>query len=362
MSTLKENVSSQGSQVSNATTSSGGGIDYGEYGMVIITKFIEVLGAALILIATYFVIRWVRSYFTKTEAQHEQQRTALNLLEKITTGFIIVVGLTLALKTIGLDMSLLVSVGLLGLSYGLKDVIKNYIAGILIFLKSPFKIGDIVKIKKFVGRVEKMELQATSIKTFDNRDVTIYNSDIMKKSIENYSRYPMRRMEINVSLGYGSDFEKATRIFDMILQNETGVLKSPKYSIIFKKFNDNSIIFQLKFWVKMPCNMLAVRSKIALQIHQAFDENSIFAPYNKGFEMTENYTLNTDRQGRIKAFQEKTTIGVAVATPTMVTTATAVVTQTATGQQPAANGQPATQAAPVIEFIDADEPSIEDDL
>ena len=223
MASLKGDVGSNSKGVVDAI-SAPTDIDYGQYATLIITKFIQVLGAALILIIAYFIINRLRKYFEKTETTHEQQRMALNILEKITTGFIVVIAITLALKTIGLDMSLLVSVGLLGLSYGLKDVIKNYIAGILIFLKSPFKIGDIVKIKKFIGKVEKMELQSTTLKTFDQRDITIYNSEIMTKSIENYSRYPIRRMEINVNMGYGSDMEKAVRIFEKILSGHPQVL------------------------------------------------------------------------------------------------------------------------------------------
>jgi small-conductance mechanosensitive channel len=321
-------------------------IDYGQYATLIITKFIQVLGAALILIIAYFIINRLKKYFEKTETTHEQQKMALNILEKITTGFIVVIAITLALKTVGLDMSLLVSVGLLGLSYGLKDVIKNYIAGILIFLKSPFKIGDIVKIKKFVGKVEKMELQSTTLKTFDQRDITIYNSDIMTKSIENYSRYPIRRMEINVNMGYGSDMEKAVRIFEKILSGHPQVLKTPKHSIIFKKFTENSVITQLKFWIQLPCNMLDVRSHLAWQINQAFDEASIFAPYSKGFEANENYTLNSDRQARIKAFYSSPIIMAEMQTAQ-------------TGTQASTPGQP---NQPTVEIFDADEPSIEDDI
>lgn len=345
MSSLKGNVESQGKAVSDSV-SGPGGLDYGELSGIVLTKLIEVIGAALILLVTWFLTRLAKSYFTRIEIQHENQRTALNLLEKITTGFMVVIGLTLALKTVGLDMSLLVSVGLLGLSYGLKDVIKNYIAGILIFLKSPFKIGDIVKIKNFTGKIEKMELQSTSIKTFDHRDVTIYNSDIMTKSIENYSRYPMRRMEINVNMGYGTDLEKAVKIFDAIVKNETAILKTPKHSIIFKKFTENSVIMQLKFWVQMPSNMLATRSRIAWQIHQAFDEAAVFAPYSRGVEAESNYSLTEDRQRKTKDFY---------ANP--IFTQTAVIT-TATALIPGQN--PPTQ--PAIEFVDADEPSIEDDL
>lgn len=334
MASLKDNVTSSGNSVSSSNS---GSFDFSEISSTIFNKFIEVLEAALILIISYFIIRYVKSYFTKVETTHEQQRTALNLLEKITVGFVLVVGITLALKAVGIDMSILVGVGLLGLSYGLKDIIKNYIAGILIFLKSPYKIGDVVKIKNYVGKVEKMEFQATSLKTFDHRDITIYNSDIMSQSIENYSRYPMRRMEINVKLGYGTNMEKATRIFDKILSSDVAVLKNPKYTIIFKKFADNSIVIQIKFWVNVPSNMLAIRSNLAWQINKAFDDANVYSPYNKGIQTVTDFSMNDERKKRIQEFQ---------ATPFFIDVST--------------NGN--GQLAPEAVVIDADEPSIEEDL
>ena len=87
--------------------------------------------------------------------EHEQQKTAINLMEKITNGFIIVIAFTLALKIIGLDLTLILGAVMLGLSFGLRDVIKNYIAGLFNSFKSPFSIGDIVKVRSFTGKIEK---------------------------------------------------------------------------------------------------------------------------------------------------------------------------------------------------------------
>lgn len=344
MASLKENVSSSGKNLSNAADS-GSSINFDDLTSSILSKFIAVVEAAIVLVITLFIIRWVKRYFARIEIAHEQQKTALNVIEKILAGFVMVIGLTVALKIVGIDMSVLVGVGLLGISYGLKDIIKNYIAGILIFLKAPFKIGDIVRIKKFVGKIEKMEFQSTSIKTFDHRDITIYNSDIMAQSIENYSRYPMRRMDINVKLGYGSDMEKALHIFDKILGNNAQVLKNPKYSMVFKNFSDSSVVIQIKFWVNVPSNMLAIRSDLAWQINQAIDESTVFGPYVRGFETANDFSLTPDRQNKIKEFYSQ---------PIFAATATAAT---------AVIGPDGTPTAAVPEaIIDADEPSIEEDL
>ena len=274
----------------------GGGVTESEFNIasyipLIIEKFIAVMGAVIILAISVFIIRYMRRRMRKIETEHEQQRNAINLLEKITSGFIIVVAVTLSLKIVGIDMTLLVGVAVLGLSYGLQDIIKNYVAGILILFKSPFKIGEIVKIRDFTGKVQKMDFQATTLETFDNRHITIYNSDVMTQSIVNYSNNTMRRLEIDVGIGYGSDVSRALEIFNNILKSYPKVLKKPKYSVIFKKFNDVGAVFTLKFWVGRPCNILKIKTDVAEMIHQSFDENSIFMPFYKGIEVANEDAL-----------------------------------------------------------------------
>ncbi|MFA7685621.1 MAG: mechanosensitive ion channel family protein [Candidatus Gracilibacteria bacterium] len=285
-------------------SSSSSGFDWGNISGEILTKFLLVLEAALILLAAYLITLWIRRRFEKMEAAHDQQRTALNLLEKITSGFTIVIGLTLALKTVGLDISLLVSVGLLGLSYGMKDVMKNYVAGILIFFKAPFKIGDIVRIKQFTGTVEKMDLQSISLRTFDAKDVTIYNADIMAQSVTNFSHYPMRRLEIVVRLGYGSNMNRALHIFNKLLISESRILTNPKSSIMIKKFADTGIDVLVRFWVQMPANINAIRSSFCLQIQQAFDEAFIFIPTSRAIENENDRFANENTKTKIKEFYD----------------------------------------------------------
>lgn len=267
-----------------------GGVGEGEFDIasyipMIVDKFIAVMTAVLVLAVAIFSIRYIRRRLKKIEVEHEQQRNAINLLDKITSGFIIVMGMTISLKIVGIDMTLLVSVAVLGLSYGLQDIIKNYVAGILILFKAPFRIGEIVKIRDYTGKVQKMDFQSTTLETFDNRHVTIYNSDVMTQTIVNYSNNTMRRLDIDVGIGYGSDVSKALEIFNKILKGYEKVLKKPKHSVVFKKFNDMGAVFTLKFWVARPCNILKIKTDVAEMIHKSFDENSIFMPYSKGIEV-----------------------------------------------------------------------------
>lgn len=285
-------------------TTSGGGLDFGTIIPQILEKFLLVLEGAAIIAAGFFMIRYLRGRLRKIEIAHEPQRNAINLLEKITTGFIVVISITLALKVVGIDMTLLVSVGILGLSYGLQDVIKNYVAGILILFKAPFKIGEVVQIRGYTGRIHKMDFQSTTLETFDRRYITIYNSDVMTQSLVNFSNNTMRRIDIDVMLGYGSDMKGALAIFDKILFNHPLVLKNPRYSIIFKKFSDSSVTFSLKFWVQRPCNILKIRSEIGMMLSQAFDEQHIFMPYTKDVQGAEENDLMKITEDHKKHIQE----------------------------------------------------------
>jgi len=296
-----------GVDVSGDAVSSGNPLDLANLLPTILGKFLLVLEATLIIIVGLFLIRYIRSRLRAMETQHEQQRNAINLFEKITSGFIIVIMITLALKTVGIDMTLLVSVAILGLSYGLQDIIKNYVAGILILFKSPFKIGDVVKIRTFTGKVSKIDFQSTNLLTFDNRNITIYNSDVMTQSIINYSNNTVNRINFDVMVGYGSDVPLALQIFDKILLANEKVLKNPKYSIVFKKFTETGAVFTLKFWLQKPCNILKTRTQIAAQISQSFDEVKILSPYSKDVQSNSESDLSKmtdDRKNRVQSFYQ----------------------------------------------------------
>lgn len=286
------------SDVVQGGVDSGGTIDFNNLGPYILTKFLLVLEAALIIIAGLFLIRYIKRYLRKLTTEHEQQKTALNLFEKLVTGFLIVISITLALRTVGIDMTLLVSVTILGLSYGLQDIIKNYVAGILIMFKSPFKIGDLIEIKGQKGKVANIDFQSTTLRTFDQKDVTIYNSDVMTQSIVNISRSNIRRISIDVPIGYGSDNVHVFKILDNILANSPSILKKPGHKIVFSGFRDNGLKFSLRGWVKLPANLLAIKTEIGLQISQAFNEEDIFVPYSKDIQLETDYTMTEKRKAR----------------------------------------------------------------
>lgn len=316
-------------------------LDYKEILINILFKFVDLLQAVAVIVIGMLVIRYVRRWLQKIQVEHDAQRTALNLLEKLVTGFLIVITLTLALKIIGLDLTLIISALTLGLSFGLRDIIKNYVSGVLILFKAPFAIGDIVKIRSYVGVVEKIEFQSTTLKTFDRREVTIYNKDVLTQSLVNYSKELERRVEIPVRLGHGTDLKKAIAIFDNILENYPAILKTPRRTIMFKNFSDGGVTMVVRFWVKRPCNILKIRTEIALQIQQAFDEIVLLSPFTRDVQFETDVGMTDARKERLRAFYSQPALAAIAA---------------------ATNGQLTQIVTPAAEeeFIDKDEPEVEE--
>ncbi len=311
-------------------------INYSEIAVAVVLKFIDVLEAAVIIVVGLIVVRIAKRHFQKIETTHERQRTGLNLLEKITSGFIIVVTVTLALKVVGLDITLIVGVITLGMSFGVRDVIKNYVAGLLILFKAPFEIHDVIKIRNYTGRVEKIEFQSVTLQTFDHKEVTIQNSDLLTQPITNFSRMPETRLSIDMLLGYGTDSTKAMMIFDRILKNHPEILQTPKYSIVFGKFDEFGMNVTVRFWVKRPGNPLRIKSEVSLALSSAFDEAIIIAPYNREAGLSDGYSMTEARKERLKLFYGQ---------PMLADLATQTATQVAVATEPV-----------VAEYADAEEP------
>jgi small-conductance mechanosensitive channel len=279
------------------------GLDFETIGLTLLYKFIDLVEAVLIIMAGLFVLRLIRKYLYKMETIHEQQKVALDLIDKMVSGFIVIVSVTIALKVLGIDMTLLVSVMILGLSYGLQDVIKNYVAGIIIMFKSPFKVGDAVKVDKFLGKIIRIDFQSTQLKTWDNKMITIYNAKLLKKEITNYYKLPIRRMEMDFKFGYGTDFEKVKQAMLAICTQVPESLNKPVPKVVWKKHEPDGVVMQLRFWTKYPSDILTTRTKVANKVSKIYNDADVFMPFGKGIEMGDDHSLQA-RQSQSQKSQE----------------------------------------------------------
>ncbi len=187
----------------------------------------------------------------------------------------------IAIEQLGIDTtSLLALLGAAGLAVGLalKDSLSNFASGVMLILMKPFKIGDFIEAAGVAAVVEKITVFSTVLKTGDNREIIVPNSQIYGGTITNYSARTTRRVDLTIGIGYDDDIKKARNIMLDIINNDERILKDPEPVIAVGELADSSVNFVVRSWVKSE-DYWAVYWYLLETIKTSFDENGVSIPY-----------------------------------------------------------------------------------
>jgi len=203
--------------------------------------------------------------------------------KKVTAYIIYPITFVLILGTFGLPISSLgTALGLIGLgvSFALKDVIANFISGILILVGQPFKVGDQIKVAGEEGTVKDIQVRATDIKTYDGRKVIVPNSDLYNGVVINNTAYDERRFEVIVGIGYYDDISTAVEKAKESLEESEMVETSPEPQVLVNELGGSSVNLKLRGWTKpSKANMVQAASEVTQGVKEKYDQEGIDIPY-----------------------------------------------------------------------------------
>ncbi len=246
----------------------------------------NLLIALVVMVASVFVGRLLRKLATKIMRRFSNNSAVIKLMSNIITVVVFIAGFFIALGILHLDKtvtSLLAGAGVVGLAISLafQEPILNVISGVMMSMREPFKIGDMVESNGFFGHITQITLRSTRIKKFSGEDVIIPNKMVLQNPIENYSLTNYRRVEIPCGVGYGDDLEKVEEVALKAVKDNLPYDKDRPVDLIYTEFGDSSINFILRFWLDMveQKNFLEVKSKAIKLIKKTFDENDINIPF-----------------------------------------------------------------------------------
>jgi MscS family membrane protein len=179
--------------------------------------------------------------------------------------------------------SLVTALGIGSLAIGMaaKDTMAHMISGFTLMLDRPFRIGDRIQLAGGqVGDVLDIGLRSTKIKTLDNQQLIIPNSDLCNTILTNQAfPDPRAKGRINVGVAYGSDVELVKEILVATALEVDAVLRDPAPEAFFVAFGESALAMSLFFWVDEYANLFAINDKINTRIIQRFRENNIEIPY-----------------------------------------------------------------------------------
>jgi len=186
-----------------------------------------------------------------------------------------------ALDQLGVDTTSLVALlGAAGLAVGLamKDSLANFAAGVMLIIFRPFKSGDFVEAGGTMGTVEKISIFSTTLRTGDNREVSIPNGAIYGSTITNYSARETRRIDLVFGIGYNDDIGKAREILLRVMGEDERILKDPEPVVAVGELGASSVDFVVRPWVASG-DYWAVRWDLLEKVKLAFDAEGISIPY-----------------------------------------------------------------------------------
>ncbi len=237
---------------------------------------IAVVGVVIVKV----VARMVGGFFEKIGAPPLISGLMKSIVR--TLGYIVVVITalsTLGINTTAVGLGLSAIVGLV-LGFGLQDTLTNMAAGIWLAIIRPFDKGDVVSIAGYTGKIEGIGIMSTQILTFDNVFITIPNKNVWGSPIVNYTRMPIRRVDLNVGVAYGTDLDRAVRIALEVLRKHPLVLDEPEPAVAITDMKESYINLQVRAWCRKE-DYGRVKHELIRDIHNAFNREGIEIPYPK---------------------------------------------------------------------------------
>lgn len=242
--------------------------------------------ALLVLIAFYVLGKLIRNAVKKLLKKATDNQTIINLLETIVGVMIIGIGIFIALSILQLDgavTSLLAGAGIIGLALGFafQDIASNFISGIILSIRHPFGIGDIIETNGIYGTVQQMNMRNTIMKTPQGQIVYIPNKSVFENVLENFTSSGERRIDLSCGVSYGDDLEKAKEVAIEAVKGLDNYNADKGIEFYYDEFGGSSINFKIRFWVYFQSNpdYWAARSDAIMAITKHFDENDIMIPF-----------------------------------------------------------------------------------
>jgi small-conductance mechanosensitive channel len=167
-----------------------------------------------------------------------------------------------------------------GVGFGLQNVVNNFVSGLILQFERPIHIGDVLEIDGTTGKVSRIGIRSSTVKTFQGAEVIIPNGNFISGKVINWTlSESLRRVELPVGVAYGSDAKLVSRLLEQAATAHESVLTSPAPAVYFKEFADSSLNFELQFWVMQESNAVKVKSDVALTAMDLLDKAGIEIPY-----------------------------------------------------------------------------------
>jgi small-conductance mechanosensitive channel len=196
---------------------------------------------------------------------------------------LVVMGSLVCVDTLGVDVGTLAALGAMlsvGIGFGLQNITQNFISGIILLIERPIQKGDFVVVGDIVGTVIEIEMRATKVVSRDGVAMIVPNSEFVSGRVFNQSHPTTRkRVRIAVGVAYGSDTGEVRDTLIALGLAHPMVLKDPAPIVLFTRFGESSLDFELAVWLDSPEREPLIMSELRFEIDRVFRQKGIVIPF-----------------------------------------------------------------------------------
>ncbi len=213
---------------------------------------------AILVYAVFHILgRLIRRLIRHLTAERRKHRALGMVLGRLAGGGMMLVGLLIALVIAIPSFKPAQLIQILGISgvaigFAFRDILQNFLAGILLLLTEPFRLGDQIIVGSYEGTVEEIETRATFIRTYDGRRVVIPNSNLFTESVTVNTAFKSRRLQYDIGIGYGDDIARAKDIIVEALRTVHGVMQDPPPEALVVDLAGSSVNIRARWWIDPP--------------------------------------------------------------------------------------------------------------
>jgi small-conductance mechanosensitive channel len=245
----------------------------------------SLLASLAIVAATWLVARLLR----RVVAERLLGRTRMDpgvryAVGRVASYIVWVLGLIVALQPLGVNATTLAVFGGaigVGIGFGLQDIAKNFVAGLILLIERPIKVGDRIEVGKVVGDVAEIRARATLVRTNDDIYLVVPNSKFITETVTNWSfRTPRVRFHFPIGVACESDPREVEKALLEAAAASEKVLREPAPSVLFRGFGESTLDFELTCWTAVMLHRRgSLASEINYAIYDALKSRGIEVPF-----------------------------------------------------------------------------------
>lgn len=242
-------------------------------------SFADVMSVIILFFICKYLIYVIHSLLEQADRWSRLKREMVPPLQAFTSYALWILFAYLMLRILGVNLtSLLVVIGgmSVGIGFGLRNLISNFVSGLLLLFGRSISQGDVIEVGDRLGRVLKINIRTTLIRTLDNAIIFVPNDHIVSNELINWTRNDHRvRRDIEVGVVYGSDIEQVESILIETAANNPHVLSSPKPKVLLFEFADSALLFRLRVWIDSFDHRRVMESTLRKAVYQALGKAGV---------------------------------------------------------------------------------------